>query len=980
MAEIAELGLSIDSRPLVEGHTQLDRVSTTFRKAQTSADGFTREARQATNGTAGLNAKVATLNRTMGGFYRQVIALAGIMGTAFSLGSAIGQARELSAAIGELGTLLPGAADQVDEMTAAGRRMGVAYGNGSRAQIQAFYAAVSAGATDAAEATARVDAANRLAIGGVADLSASVAILSASTNAYAAENLTAADASDILFTGVRTGVTTISELSAGLGRAIPIASALGVGLDELVGGVAALTTQGQSTELAVTGIRAALNATLQPSQQAAALADQLGISFNSAAVESMGFLGFMEHVAERTGGSRDALTTLFGSVEAGTAVLSLAGQGGVKFAEIMGEMEARAGATDAAFERVAQTLDQRMAVQLSRIADGMDTVGTIALQTIVPAMEAVTAVLSGAEDRSVALEIAMKALAVTAGVTLVSAVGSAGIAAIVASEAYLLFGMNLGRYGLAAASATLASNALGAAVRFALGPIGLAITAVGLLTAAWVTHRSPVERLQDEYSDLYDQIELLNGIQGTARSVSLGQARARLAEAQAINQTAEATGRLALETQRARIAALQSRVDAPSLGGMDAGNRARDLRELATAQREFEVLDGDLFEARYRAAGNIELIRDQIALLTRGLTPPENAAPAIRLVADAMEGTGDAAEAAKPKVAALTSAQLEAKRILEQMGQPVEDYTTHIAALNTLLAAGSISQDQFNRGLRETQSALLQANVDSGNATWTDGILAGLDAVGMKGANIAASLRDSFAGFYGSIAQGAGDAFGRAIVFGENFGDAIKNVAANAVAQLISSLVQMGIQWLINAAIGEAVGAAATAASVAQGLTVAAAWAPAAAAVSLASFGANSIPAAAGIASTYALSSALSALGGFESGGYTGSGGTSAVAGVVHGQEFVMNAGATSNIGVGALDYMNRTGSLPANDRGGNDNGVTVNIGTINAGSDVSREELNNTVREATTQAIVQSTRISAKDTNAKMQRLARPQISAGRS
>jgi len=44
---------------------------------------------------------------------------------------------------------------------------------------------------------------------------------------------------------------------------------------------------------------------------------------------------------------------------------------------------------------------------------------------------------------------------------------------------------------------------------------------------------------------------------------------------------------------------------------------------------------------------------------------------------------------------------------------------------------------------------------------------------------------------------------------------------------------------------------------------------------------------------------------GFASGGYTGDGSRSAVAGAVHGQEFVVNAAATQRIGVANLNAMN---------------------------------------------------------------------------
>ena len=50
---------------------------------------------------------------------------------------------------------------------------------------------------------------------------------------------------------------------------------------------------------------------------------------------------------------------------------------------------------------------------------------------------------------------------------------------------------------------------------------------------------------------------------------------------------------------------------------------------------------------------------------------------------------------------------------------------------------------------------------------------------------------------------------------------------------------------------------------------------------------------------------------GYETGGYTGNTGTKDIAGVVHGQEYVLNAEATKRVGVGTLDAINSGGNLP---------------------------------------------------------------------
>ncbi|MEN0652373.1 MULTISPECIES: phage tail tape measure protein [Hyphobacterium] len=530
--DVAELAFRFDSSDAPRATRDLQGVERQSERTERSAERLGKEADETGRKLRNMGSAVAFLDGPLGGVasrFRSLGTLIGQVGVAAAgalvlfgslslaarhLGSGVDAAVQLDSRIGELSTLLPGAADQVDEMTEAGRRMGVQFGTGTQAQIEAYYAAVSAGATNAAEATARVEAANRLAIGGAANLEGAVSILNASVNAYAASGLTAADASDVLFTGVRTGVTTIDELAAGLGRAIPIASSLGIGFDELVGGVAALTTQGQNTNLAVTGLRAALNATLQPSQQAAELAEQLGISFNSATVQSMGFLNFMQMVAERTGGDQQALTTLFGSIEAGTAVLSLAGEGGTRFAQIMAEMADRAGATQQAMDQMSNRISEGYGRVLAFVGQKQEEVGNAMLHLFVPAAETVIATMTGAEGASETLEAVFKVLAVTVGVLMVRSlammtvsIATTTVTAITGSAAFQAYALSVSLVGPVSATATVATTALGAAIRFALGPVGLMITAIGLISGAWLLHDERLRTVRESYVELNASID-----------------------------------------------------------------------------------------------------------------------------------------------------------------------------------------------------------------------------------------------------------------------------------------------------------------------------------------------------------------------------------------------------------------------------------------------------------------------------------------
>ncbi|MCE1382045.1 tail protein (tape measure) [Enterobacter hormaechei] len=97
--------------------------------------------------------------------------------------------------------------------------------------------------------------------------------------------------------------------------------------------------------------------------------------------------------------------------------------------------------------------------------------------------------------------------------------------------------------------------------------------------------------------------------------------------------------------------------------------------------------------------------------------------------------------------------------------------------------------------------------------------------------------------------------------------DAMRSLGNTMLNSVVNALVQVGVEALKNFIIGQTLGAASTAASVGMATTTAAAWAPAAALASLASFGANSAPAMAGIASTVGLAQGLALAGARYNGG-----------------------------------------------------------------------------------------------------------------
>ncbi len=96
----------------------------------------------------------------------------------------------------------------------------------------------------------------------------------------------------------------------------------------------------------------------------------------------------------------------------------------------------------------------------------------------------------------------------------------------------------------------------------------------------------------------------------------------------------------------------------------------------------------------------------------------------------------------------------------------------------------------------------------------------------------------------------------------------LAQAATSAGMAIVQTFIDLGIRRVIDgalmkgqAAAGVAAMSGVTAANVSSAAATAAAWSPAAAAVSLATFGANSVPANAGLISTFGLAQSLSAIG-----------------------------------------------------------------------------------------------------------------------
>ncbi len=219
----------------------------------------------------------------------------------------------------------------------------------------AVYQAISFGA-DYTQALDAISTAEKLAIGGKAGLASATELLSGTLNAYGADMDEAGRYSDIFFTIVRDGKTTIPELATNLSKVTGIAAAAGVPMETLGSAIAAITATGAPTSEAITNLKAVISNIIKPTQEASDTAELLGLQFNATALETKGLDGLLAEIYQTTGGNVEQMGKLFGSTEALNAALILGADSSGTFARALEDMQTATGATDAAYKKMADNI------------------------------------------------------------------------------------------------------------------------------------------------------------------------------------------------------------------------------------------------------------------------------------------------------------------------------------------------------------------------------------------------------------------------------------------------------------------------------------------------------------------------------------------------------------------------------------------------------------------------------------------------
>lgn len=164
-----------------------------------------------------------------------------------------------------------------------------------------------------------------LAKGGCTDLSIAIDGMTSLTNAYGKETTDAKFIAESFYTAQQYGKTTVGELASNVGKVAPIAKAAGVGLDELLATMSALTLGGLSTDEATTALRGALSALVKPAKEAEETLQQLGVPYGVLQLRQKGLRYTLEQLNKAQKTHPNLIAKAIPNVRAFTATMALSG-------------------------------------------------------------------------------------------------------------------------------------------------------------------------------------------------------------------------------------------------------------------------------------------------------------------------------------------------------------------------------------------------------------------------------------------------------------------------------------------------------------------------------------------------------------------------------------------------------------------------------------------------------------------------------
>ena len=248
---------------------------------------------------------------------------------------------------------------------------------------KAKYDIVSAGFSNAADSAKVLEQATMLAVGGVTSAASAADILTSALNAFGETADQADEVSDALFTTVRLGKTTITELGASLGQVLPFAKSFNLTIESVGAAMATLTAAGINTAESTTALKGAIVALESPSKGARDAMAELGIEVKKS---DDGTVDLLATVKQFEGLDAEVISKLIPNVRAQLALKTMVNNI-VKLDENLEEFQKTTGETEKDFEKILLAFNTQMSILKNNFQTVFIEIGNIIIENVQPFVE-----------------------------------------------------------------------------------------------------------------------------------------------------------------------------------------------------------------------------------------------------------------------------------------------------------------------------------------------------------------------------------------------------------------------------------------------------------------------------------------------------------------------------------------------------------------------------------------------------------------
>jgi TP901 family phage tail tape measure protein len=324
-------------------------------------------------------------------------------------------AANFSESMSKITALVGIAADEVKAMESSVLSLSRETAKSPQELADALFVVTSAGLRGAQA----MEALNVAAKAGAAGLGATndiARVVAGAMNAYGAETLGAARATDIIVATARAGNFATDQFAGALGRVLPFAKQAQASLEDVGGAVALLTrTNGNAAE-SITQVRALFGAFVVPTREAQTVLEEVGVSAEDLRnkIGKDGLVSALQLLDRAVGGNREVLGRLLGSKEAASAAFQILDADAESLAGTFGVVADSIGMTDDAFN----TASEQSAFKFREALNNIRIAGIELGNTILPIVTDILEAFLRLTERFDALEDSQKKMIVVAGLLL----------------------------------------------------------------------------------------------------------------------------------------------------------------------------------------------------------------------------------------------------------------------------------------------------------------------------------------------------------------------------------------------------------------------------------------------------------------------------------------------------------------------------------------------------------------------------------